>query len=114
MALSLGYDPAAVSKPVAMFHSISRQSDAASLEQLLQLACGVRSASSALSAPYVLFVMSVCRVFQGQEATAALLTQSRQYFSLTADFSEDVGGAAKVSTARTPVCAAGSWQLLPL
>lgn len=39
----------------------------------------------------------ICCRLQGQEATAALLTQSRQYFSLTADFSEDVGGAAKVS-----------------
>lgn len=33
---------------------------------------------------------------QGQEATAAALTQSRQYFSLSVDFSEDVGGGAKV------------------
>jgi hypothetical protein len=39
----------------------------------------------------------ICCHLQGQEAAAALLTQSRQYFSLTADFSEDVGGAAKVS-----------------
>lgn len=38
------------------------------------------------------------RASQGQEATAAaLLTQSRQYFSLSVDFSEDVGGAAKSS-----------------
>lgn len=42
----------------------------------------------------------ICCRLQGQEATAALLTQSRQYFSLTADFSEDVGGAAKVSEQR--------------
>lgn len=38
----------------------------------------------------------VC-LLQGQEATAAaVLTQTRQYFALSADFSEDVGGAAKV------------------
>jgi len=36
------------------------------------------------------------RASQGQEATAAALL-SRGYFSLSADFSEDVGGAAKSS-----------------
>lgn len=37
------------------------------------------------------------RAGQGQEATAAVLTQSRQYFSLSVDFSEDVSGGAKSS-----------------
>lgn len=38
---------------------------------------------------------------QGQEATAAAATQSRQYFSLSVDFSEDVGGGAKVCSSNS-------------
>lgn len=39
----------------------------------------------------------ITRMQGQQEAAAALLTQSRQYFSLSVDFTEDVGSTAKVS-----------------
>jgi hypothetical protein len=90
-------------------YSARKQPGAASLQQLLQQACGDAIRKLGIICTVELSFMSLCRVLQGQEATAALLTQSRQYFSLTADFSEDVGGAAKVGAAHTAMCPAGTW-----
>jgi hypothetical protein len=71
-------------------------------------ACCSRDRNTAASEAALLHV-AAC--LQGQEATAAVLTQSRQYFSLSVDFSEDVSGGAKVrATARGTATAAADEQ----